>query len=53
MKILETINEKWNTTVLVVTHDKEMVNKLKKQVIKLSEGRIVKNMEKGKYSDDI
>ena len=52
MKIIEKINKKWNTTVLVVTHDRDIVNKLKKQVITLKEGRIVQNIEKGTYNDE-
>ena len=52
MKIIEKINEKWNTTVLVVTHDKDIVDKLKKQVITLKEGRIVQNIEKGTYNNE-
>lgn len=52
MKIIERINEEWGTTVLVVTHDKEIVNKLKKQVITLKEGRLVNNKAKGTYDNE-
>lgn len=48
MSVLEAIN-KLGTTVLVVTHDIEMVNKLKKRVILLDEGRILKDYEEGEY----
>ena len=48
MNVLEAIN-KLGTTVLVVTHDIDMVNKLKKRVILLDEGRILKDYEEGEY----
>ena len=51
MRIIEKINKDWGTTVLVVTHDKEIVNKLKKQVITLKEGRVINNKAKGTYDD--
>lgn len=52
MKIIEKINKDWGTTVLVVTHDKEIVNKMKKQVITLKEGRLVNNKAKGTYDNE-
>ena len=52
MRVLDTINKKRGTTVLMVTHDKEIVNKMKKQVITLKEGRLVNTQEKGTYSDE-
>lgn len=52
MKIIERINEEWGTTVLVVTHDKEIVNKLKKQVVTLKDGRLVNNKAKGTYDNE-
>ena len=36
----------------MVTHDKDIVNKMKKQVITLKDGRLVNNQEKGTYSDE-
>ena len=51
MRIIEKINKDWGTTVLVVTHDKEIVNKMKKQVITLKEGRVINNKAKGTYDD--
>lgn len=52
MKVLETINEKRGTTILMVTHDKEIVNKMKKDVIVLKDGRLVNSNEKGTYDDE-
>ena len=48
MSVLEAIN-KLGTTVLVVTHDTEIVNKLKKRVIELDKGRILKDYKEGEY----
>lgn len=39
----------FGTTVLLVTHDREVVNSLKKRVITLEDGRIVCDVEKGRY----
>ena len=45
MLLLEKINEDTGTTILVVTHEKELVNALNKRVIYISEG-------KGGYFDE-
>lgn len=47
LDILKTINE-LGTTVLAITHDHDIVNKLKKRVIALEKGKIVSD-EKGGY----
>lgn len=52
MRVIEKINKDWGTTVLVVTHDKEIVNKMKKQVITLKDGRLVNNIAKGTYDNE-
>ena len=51
MKVLEEINE-MGTTIIMATHDREIVNKLKKRVIMLEEGKLVKDCEKGQYNDE-
>ena len=52
MKVLEDINNNNGTTILMATHDKEIVNKMKKQVITLKDGHLVTNKKKGKYEDE-
>lgn len=52
MKVLEEINNETKTTVIMATHDKDIVNKMGKRVIVLKEGRLVKDYEKGKYADE-
>ena len=46
MKLLEQINQK-GTTVLVVTHNREIVNEMQKRVITMKKGIIVSDEEKG------
>lgn len=48
MKVLENIN-KLGTTVIMTTHNRDIVNKMKKRVIVLDKGKIVKDYERGKY----
>ena len=49
IELLEKINEKEKTTVLMVTHDKNLVYAFKKRTISLEEGYIVADMMKGGY----
>ena len=51
MNLLEEINSK-GTTVVVVTHNKEIVNAMKKRVITLKKGVIINDVEKGGYIDE-
>ena len=51
MKLLEQINKK-GTTVLVVTHNREIVNEMQKRVITMKKGVIVSDEEKGGYIDE-
>lgn len=48
VKLLEKINE-LGTTVLLATHDKEVINDLERRVITLDKGRVVRDEKKGKY----
>ena len=48
MKILNQVN-KQGTTVLVVTHNMEIVQQMKKRTITMSEGKIISDQEKGGY----
>lgn len=51
MRLLEEINQR-GTTVIVVTHNKEIVNLMQKRVITLKKGRIISDEEKGGYKDE-
>ncbi len=45
------INEN-GTTVLVVTHNREIVNSMQKRVVTMKKGVIVSDEEKGGYIDE-
>lgn len=51
MKLLEEINER-GTTVLVVTHNREIVNSFRKRVITMRKGVIVSDEEEGGYLEN-
>ena len=49
MQVLDEIN-KLGTTIIMATHDKEMVNRMKKRVIVIEAGRLKEDYEKGTYN---
>ena len=51
MEVLSAIN-KLGTTILMVTHDIDIVNKMKKRVIELDSGRIKKDYQEGEYNNE-
>lgn len=51
MRLLEEINRR-GTTVVVVTHNKEIVNLMQKRVITLKKGKVISDEEKGGYKDE-
>lgn len=52
MKLLERINEEKGTTILVVTHNREIVNEMQKRVITMKKGVVISDEEKGGYIDE-
>ena len=52
MNVLDGINKKRGTTIIMATHDKDIVDKMKKQVITLKDGHLVSFKKKGTYSDE-
>jgi len=48
MDLLAKINE-FGTTVVLVTHDRDMVNRLRRRVITLEDGKISSDVEEGRY----
>ncbi len=48
MKLLERIN-KTGTTVLVATHDRDMVDNMRRRVIALEGGRVIRDQDRGVY----
>ncbi len=53
VKLIEEINKKVGTTVLMVTHDEVIVNKMKKHVIALKDGHLFKDYKKGEYINEV
>ena len=51
MKLLEEANDR-GTTVLVVTHNQEIVNEMQKRVVTMKKGVIVSDERKGGYSHE-
>jgi len=52
MRLLRSIN-KAGTTIIMVTHDKEIVNDMRKRVVALEDGVIVRDESGGAYGYDI
>lgn len=52
MKVLDNINKSRGTTIIMATHDKEIVNEMKKQVITLKDGHLVNFKQKGTYNNE-
>ena len=50
MKLLERIN-RTGTTVIVATHDREMVDSMRRRVISLEAGHVVRDQERGGYGN--
>ncbi|MBI5220300.1 MAG: cell division ATP-binding protein FtsE [Candidatus Liptonbacteria bacterium] len=48
INLLQKINQ-LGTTLILATHDKEIINALEKRVITLDHGRLIRDEEKGKY----
>jgi cell division transport system ATP-binding protein len=48
IELLLRIN-RFGTTVVLVTHNKEIVNRLSKRVVSMEGGRVISDKEKGKY----
>ena len=51
MKLMEDINER-GTTVVIVTHNREIVNSFKKRVITMRKGVIVSDEQEGEYLEN-
>ena len=52
MEILDKINKEYRTTILMVTHDIDVVKAMKKRVIVIKEGRLVKDYKEGTFVNE-
>lgn len=50
MSVLEAVNKKLGTTIIMATHDKDIVNRMKKRVIMLDRGQLKKDSMEGAFS---
>ncbi|MCB0879986.1 MAG: ATP-binding cassette domain-containing protein, partial [Thermoleophilia bacterium] len=53
MDLLLRINREGGTTVIVATHDTGIVDRLRKRVIQLEGGRLVRDQARGGYEDSV
>jgi cell division transport system ATP-binding protein len=51
MQLLYRIN-RTGTTMIVVTHDREMVDKMRRRVVQLHEGRVIRDQAAGMYASE-
>lgn len=52
MKLLEEANDRNGTTIVVVTHNQDIVNEMKKRVVTMKKGVIVSDEKKGGYINE-
>ena len=51
MKLLDDINKR-GTTIVMATHARDIVDAMQKRVVTLQKGHIIRDIEKGGYSDE-
>ena len=52
MDVIESIQKDMGSTVIMATHDKDIVNRMKKRVVCIHQGVLVSDKEKGSYIED-
>ena len=52
MDVIDSINKKLGTTIIMVTHDAQIVNRMKKRVISINNGVVTNDIMKGKYKEN-
>lgn len=52
MKVIDGINKEMGSTIIMATHDKEIVNTMKKRVVCIKNGVIISDKKKGSYIED-
>jgi len=53
MEVLQNINTELGSTIIMATHDKDIVNRMKKRVITVKDGVIISDKKKGRYSNEV
>ncbi len=49
MKVIESINKDLGTTIIMATHDKDIVNRMKKRVLLIEQGVLAGDYQEGSY----
>ena len=52
MDVINNINKELGSTIIMATHDKEIVNRMKKRVVAIHNGVVVSDKKKGSYIED-
>lgn len=52
MDVLENINKELESTIIMATHDKDIVNRMKKRVVTIKDGVIISDKKKGRYFNE-
>lgn len=52
MEVIDKINKELGTTIIMATHDEKIVNRMKKRVVQIEKGLVVRDVMKGKYKDE-
>ena len=52
MNVIDNINKDLGTTIIMATHDKDIVNKMKKRVIVIEKGLVAKDTMRGRYKSE-
>ena len=52
MEVIDKINKELGTTIIMDTHDEKIVNKMKRRVVQIEKGLVVRDVMKGKYKDE-
>ena len=53
MEVISNINSELGSTIIMATHDKDIVNKMKKRVITIKDGVIISDKKKGIYINEV
>ena len=52
MKLIDSINKEMHTTIIMATHDRDIVNKMKKRVVVIDHGILKGDYAKGSYKEN-
>jgi len=52
MSVIESISKELGTTIIMATHDQDIVNRMKKRVVAIKDGVLIGDHEKGSYKLD-